>query len=119
MDALAVNDVISPVAGVNGAPPVGVAAQPVATAPRAEGGPSRSSEAAPLSIPPEPASLLDSGLPKAELESLVLKILLQRGACTGGVISEIVCLPRSIVSETLDRIRTELLVTIKSSSGIQ
>jgi hypothetical protein len=79
----------------------------------------RASEAAPLAVPPEPATLLDSGLPRAELESLVLKILLQRGACTGGIISEVACLPRTIVGETLDRIRNELLVTIKSSSGIQ
>src|SRR4029079_2767903 len=68
---------------------------------------------------PEPASLLDSGLPRAEIESLVLKILLQRGACTGSIISEVVCMPRTIVGETLDRIRNEMLVTIQSSSGIQ
>lgn len=81
--------------------------------------PARAEESAPIAVPPEPASLLDSGLPRAELEALVLKILLQRGASTGGVISEVACLPRAIVGEALDRIRTELLVTIKSSSGIQ
>ncbi len=63
--------------------------------------------------------MLETGLPRAELESLVLKILLQRGTCTGSVISEMACLPRTIVGEALDRIRNELLVTIKSSSGIQ
>ncbi len=79
----------------------------------------RESDNSPLAVPPEPASLLDSGLPRAELESLVLKILLQRGACTGSIIGEVACMPRTIVGETLDRIRNELLVTIKSSSGIQ
>ncbi len=80
--------------------------------------PARASENAPLSLPPEPNSLLDSGLPRAELESLVLKLLLQRGTCTGSVISEVACMPRAIMAEALDRIRTELLVTIKSSSGV-
>jgi predicted ATPase with chaperone activity len=79
----------------------------------------RASENAPLALPPEPTSLLDSGLPRAELEALVLKILLQRGTCTGSQISEVACMPRTIVGETLDRLRNELLVTIKSSSGIQ
>ena len=85
---------------------------------RGDSTPTRASETTPLSIPPEPETLADSGLPRAELESLILKILLQRGTCTGSVISEVACMPRSIVAEALDRIRNELLVTIKSSSGI-
>jgi predicted ATPase with chaperone activity len=68
--------------------------------------------------PPEPASLNDLGIPPAEVESLVLKVLLQRGNCTGSAVAEVVCLPRTIVGEMLDRLRNELLVTIKSSSGI-
>src|SRR5262249_29917026 len=79
----------------------------------------RASENAPLALPPEPTSLLDSGLPRAELEALVLKILLQRGTCTGSAISEVACMPRTIIGETLDRLRNELLLTINSSSGIQ
>jgi predicted ATPase with chaperone activity len=80
---------------------------------------SRAEESAPIAVPPEPGTLLDSGLPRAELEALVLKILLQRGTCTGSVIAEVACMPRTIIGEALDRIRNELLVTIKSSSGIQ
>jgi predicted ATPase with chaperone activity len=68
--------------------------------------------------PLEPTSLTDLGIAPAEVESLVLKVLLQRGTCTGGNVAEIVCLPRTIVGEMLDRLRNELLVTIKSSSGI-
>ncbi|MEX2317977.1 MAG: AAA family ATPase [Pirellulales bacterium] len=68
--------------------------------------------------PPEPSSFADLGIPPAEVESLVLKVLLQRGTCTGGSVAEVVCLPRTIVGEVLDRLRNELLVTIKSSSGI-
>ena len=118
MDALSTSDMVLGAAGAVGARAVVAAPAPVPLA-RGESSPGRASETTPLSIPPEPTSLLDSGLPKAELESLVLKILLQRGTCTGGVISEVACMPRSIVAETLDRIRNELLVTIKSSSGIQ
>jgi len=86
--------------------------------PQRDAHPPRSSDNTPLSLPPEPGTLLDSGLPRAELESLILKVLLQRGACAGSVISDVACMPRSIVVEALDRIRNELLVTIKSSSGI-
>jgi ATPase family associated with various cellular activities (AAA) len=118
MEVFASNGLTSATSGADAGPAVMSAASPLPP-PRHESLPNRSSEAAPLSIPPEPASLADSGLPWAELESLVLKILLQRGACTGSVVAEVACMPRSIVAETLDRIRNELLVTIKSSSGIQ
>ncbi len=84
----------------------------------ASSAPNRGNDTASLSVPPEPTSLLDSGLSRAELDSLVLKVLLQRGTCTGSVISEVCCLPRTVIGEALDRIRNELLVTIKSSSGI-
>src|SRR6188472_2130715 len=99
MDALASSQFNLDTAGSDGAAAV-VAAPPA----RGDAIATRSSEAAPLSIPPEPASLIDSGLPRAELESLVLKILLQRGTCTGSVISEAACMPRAIISETMDRI---------------
>src|SRR6476620_7653319 len=110
-------DVLSPLAGVasnSDTTPIAPVVPP--SNPALTG---RANEAAPLSVPPEPATLLDSGLPRAELEALVLKILLQRGACTGSVISEVACMPRTIVGEALERILNELLVTIKSSSGIQ
>jgi hypothetical protein len=78
----------------------------------------RAADDAPLAVPPEPTTLLDSGISRAELESLVLKILLQRGAGAGCMITEIACVSRSIVADVLDKLRTELLITIKSSSGI-
>ncbi len=117
MDVLTANDIIPGTVGGDGAQAI---VPPPAPAPIARGDstPTRASETTPLSIPPEPETLADSSLPRAELESLILKILLQRGTCTGSVISEVACMPRSIVAEALDRIRNELLVTIKSSSGI-
>jgi hypothetical protein len=79
----------------------------------------RAADETPLAVPPEPTTLLETGISRAELESLVLKILLQRGAGAGTMITEIACVSRSIVSDLLDKLRTELLVTIKASSGIQ
>jgi hypothetical protein len=117
MDVLTAPDTLSGANASDGAQAVVPPPTPAPLA-RADAAPTRASETTPLSIPPEPETLLDSSLPRAELDSLVLKILLQRGACTGAVISEVTCMPRGIVSETLDRIRNELLVTIKSSSGI-
>src|ERR1700749_2779520 len=117
MEVLAPSDTVNAAAIVDGAQAVIPPPTPTPLA-RGDAAPTRASETTPLSIPPEPETLLDSGLPRAELESLILKILLQRGTCTGSVISEVACMPRSIVAETLDRIRNELLVTIKSSSGI-
>jgi hypothetical protein len=119
MDILTSSGVTGTANGDVAIPIPSVAPSSPSAPPRAEVPPARASESAPLAIPQEPSSLLDSGLPRAELESLILKILLQRGTCTGSVISEVACMPRSIVAEALDRIRNELLVTIKSSSGIQ
>ena len=87
-------DVLSPPADFDFAKRFGSASRPLCPPSNPAPQPAAASEAAPLAVPPEPATLLDSGLPRAELESLVLKILLQRGACTGSVISEVACMPR-------------------------
>ena len=68
--------------------------------------------------PPEPESLDRAGLTDGDVESLVLKTLLHQGMCTGADISSTVCLPRTMVSELLDRLREELLISIKSSAGV-
>jgi predicted ATPase with chaperone activity len=68
--------------------------------------------------PPEPTTLGDTGLVHAQVESLVLKVLLQRGNTTGSSIAEILCLHRGIIAETLDQLRNDLLVTIKTASGM-
>jgi hypothetical protein len=68
--------------------------------------------------PPEPQSLAETGLSESDLESLILKAILQHGNCTGGQIADIVCLTRVVVAETLDRLREELLLGIKSAAGM-
>lgn len=68
--------------------------------------------------PPEPQNLAETGLTESELEALVLKAILQHGNCTGAQISEVVCLPRIVIAESLDRLREQLLVGIKSAAGV-
>ncbi|MCA9238608.1 MAG: AAA family ATPase [Planctomycetales bacterium] len=68
--------------------------------------------------PPEPETLQQAGVSASDVDALILKLLLHHGDCTGAEVSEHVCLGRVLVSEVLSRLREELLVAIKSSSGI-
>ena len=70
-------------------------------------------------LPPEPQSFADLGLDKATLEGLVLKLLLYRGNLAGRAIAEGLQLPRLLVNDTLETLRAELLVGIKSSTGLE
>lgn len=88
---------------------------------RPAGLPAGSAEGGSLALrpaPPEPATLADTGVAYAELESLVLKMLLQRGNLTGTATADLVCLPRGLAVELLDQLRDELLVAIKTSAGV-
>ena len=81
--------------------------------------PSSAAQAPPYRfVPPEPRSLADTGLTAAELDALVLKLLLVRGTSTGRAAAEAACLPRSLVAESFERLRQELLVAIKGAAGI-
>jgi hypothetical protein len=68
--------------------------------------------------PPEPQSLAEAGLNEGDVEALVLKTLLQLGNSTGSEVAQEICLSRSLTSETLSRLRDELLIAIKTSSGV-
>lgn len=70
------------------------------------------------SPPQEPQTLTEAGLSESEIESLVLKTLLQIGNSPGGQIAQEICLPRSLGDAALGRLRDELLVAIKSSAGV-
>ena len=70
-------------------------------------------------IPPEPNSIERTGLSTGDLEGLVLKILLNRVSLAGRAIAEEVHLPRTLVVETLEGLRSELLVSIKGSAGLE
>ncbi|MEW4527424.1 AAA family ATPase [Maioricimonas sp. JC845] len=61
--------------------------------------------------PSEPRSTYELGLSEPFLETLVAKVLLSGGNCTGRRIASEICLPFSIVEATLERLRTRRLVT--------
>jgi len=67
--------------------------------------------------PPEPTSVEETGLAHAQLEALLLKVLLHRGNCSGNEVSDVLCLPRGIVADLLDEFRNEMMVTIKTAAG--
>jgi hypothetical protein len=76
--------------------------------------------AAALRFNPEvPQSFADLGLGVSTLEGLVLKLLLYRGSVAGRAIAENLHLPRPLVIETVEALRAELLVGIKSSAGLE
>ena len=68
--------------------------------------------------PPEPQTLAEAGLSECDVEALVLKTLSQIGNSTGSEIAHDVCLSRSLLGETLSRLRDELLIAIKASTGL-
>ncbi|QDU89970.1 hypothetical protein Pla175_33680 [Pirellulimonas nuda] len=68
--------------------------------------------------PPEPQSLEQAGVSDSELESMLLKSLLHEGAASGAALADGVCLPTALVRETLSALRDELLIGIKSASGL-
>jgi len=70
-------------------------------------------------VPAEPQSLEELGLSEAELESLVLKLLLYRGTLSGRGIADQLQLPRQMVASTMEGLRAELLVSIKGSAGLE
>ena len=70
-------------------------------------------------VPAEPQTLEEAGLSESDVENLLLKLLLYRGACTSWSASEQLCLPRPMVMEAFERLRAELLVAIKGSAGLE
>jgi hypothetical protein len=100
-------------------------APPVSAADHSIGSPPTSSPAArpeqrPIRFfPPEPASLDEAKLSGAAVEGLLLKLLLVRGVMTGRSAAELLKLPRKIVSGSLEQLRSDLLIAIKGSSGLE
>lgn len=70
-------------------------------------------------LPIEPENLTDTGLNEHELEAFVLKLLLKRGTSTGRGIADCLHLPRPILQQPLERLRAELMIAIKGSSGLE
>lgn len=87
------------------APPVPVSAAATTSTPQLPGSPR------------EPRNLLEAGLAEGDVDALVLKHLLHCGNATGSATASSICLPRSIVGESFERLRTELLLAIKNAAG--
>jgi hypothetical protein len=95
-------------------PPPSLAATPPPVAP-----PSSSPSRRRTFVPAEPRTLVEAGLTDGDVERLVLKLLLFRGTSTGRGVADHLKLPRPMVVEALERLRSELLVAIKGSAGLE
>lgn len=68
--------------------------------------------------PPEPQTLEKTLLTGSQVESLLLKGLLDLGNATGAELAAYICLSRPIIGEALNALRDELMVSIKASAGV-
>ncbi len=66
--------------------------------------------------PPEPESLDDTGLGFEEIERLVLKFLMARGAAAGRAIATQICIPFQIIDPLLKSLKADKLVVFKGAA---
>ena len=69
-----------------------------------------------LFIPPVPNNLREAGVREVELEALLLKSLFTLGAATGQSLTNQLKLPGGLVRKEVDKLRAELLITLKGST---
>lgn len=82
--------------------------------------PATSAELSPVRfVPDEPDGFQQTGLSANDIEALILKHLLNRGTSTGRAIAETIRLPRALVTDLLESLRSELLIAIKGSAGLE
>ncbi len=67
-------------------------------------------------FPEEPQSLSQTGLSRAEVESLILKLLLNCGVATGRVVAKHIRLPFRIVNDELLALKSQLLVAYRDGA---
>lgn len=70
-------------------------------------------------VPLEPQTLTETGLESDDVQALILKLLVNRATLTSRALAETVQLPRPLVTEALEQLRTELLISIKGSAGLE
>ena len=68
--------------------------------------------------PKTPATLADSGLQEHNIEAFVLKALHAIGAASSRQLSDQIKLPGDMIRECLDRLRAELLVVHRGTTGL-
>jgi predicted ATPase with chaperone activity len=81
------------------------------SAPRAIGG-----QASGEFLPPEPKTLEETGLTAADVEELVLKLLLTSGATVGRKIAEQLRLPFGLLAEQLRSLKAQLLLSYSNQA---
>jgi predicted ATPase with chaperone activity len=68
--------------------------------------------------PTEPQSYADTGIPTSIIESLTLKRLSVAGMSSGRQLANDVCLPFSLIEQTLSHLRTHQLIVHKGSTPL-
>ncbi len=66
--------------------------------------------------PPEPETIEDTGLGFEEIERLVLKFLMARGAAAGRAVATQICLPFQIIEPLLKSLKADKLVVFKGAA---
>ncbi|QDT51740.1 hypothetical protein Pan258_58320 [Symmachiella dynata] len=66
--------------------------------------------------PPEPETIEDTGLGFEEIERLVLKYLMARGAAAGRAVATHICIPFQIIDPLLKSLKADKLVIFKNSA---
>ena len=69
-------------------------------------------------VPPEPASLADTGLPESLVEQLIFKVLYFRGDMYGQDLSTAVGLRFSVIDDLVDQLKLRHHVQVKRSLGM-
>ncbi len=67
-------------------------------------------------IPQAPQTLADAGIRDVDVEALLLKSLFILGAATGQALTLQIKLPGALIRTTLDKLRAELLITLKGAT---
>jgi len=68
--------------------------------------------------PPEPHSLDETGVSPVMIETLVLKLLLQVGSCSGREVAKRICLPYAILEDLLLALRSRQMLQHKGSAQL-
>lgn len=68
-------------------------------------------------IPASPRNLREAGIREVEVEALILKSLFSLGAATGQSLTNQLKLPGSLIRDEVDKLRAELLITLKGSTS--
>ncbi len=68
-------------------------------------------------VPPEAATLAETGLGRGVLHELTLKSLVSSGAATPAELSERLCLPLGPIEEVIARLRTEAMLRVARTAG--